>query len=61
MVSTRHANFFVADQTATAQDVYDLVWTVRRMVADATSVTLEPEIRFVGAFRAVDPPVTEGK
>ena len=60
-VSTRHANFFVADQTATAQDVYDLVWTVRRMVADATSVTLEPEIRFVGSFRPVDPPVTEGK
>ncbi len=53
-VSTRHANFFVADQTATAQDVYDLVWTVRRMVADATSVTLEPEIRFVGAFRPAD-------
>jgi UDP-N-acetylmuramate dehydrogenase len=53
-VSTRHANFFVADQTATAQDVYDLVWSVRRMVAEATSVTLEPEIRFVGSFLTPD-------
>lgn len=52
-VSSRHANFFVADQTATAQDVYDLVWSVQRMVIDATAVSLEPEIRFVGAFRPV--------
>jgi UDP-N-acetylmuramate dehydrogenase len=49
-VSTRHANFFVADRTATAQDVYDLVWNVRRLVAESTGVSLVPEIRFVGAF-----------
>ena len=49
-VSTRHANFFVADDTATAQDVFELVTTVRRIVGERTDITLEPEIRFVGSF-----------
>jgi UDP-N-acetylmuramate dehydrogenase len=49
-VSERHANFFVADDTATAQDVYDLVAAVRRQVRDRTGVSLEPEIRFIGDF-----------
>lgn len=49
-VSRRHANFFVADDTATAQDVYDLVRDVKQLVAEKASVTLEPEIRFVGTF-----------
>lgn len=50
-VSERHGNFFVADPGAAAQDVYDLVHSVRRTVFDATGVLLEPEIRFRGAFR----------
>ncbi len=50
-VSAKHANFFVADRSASAQDVYDLVWTVRRRVQAATGVLLEPEIRFAGLFR----------
>ncbi len=49
-VSARHANFFEADGNATAQDVYDLVWTVRHWVRDATGIALDPEIRFVGDF-----------
>ncbi len=49
-VSTRHANFFEADRSAGAQDVYDLVVEVRRRVREATGVDLEPEIRFVGDF-----------
>ncbi len=51
-VSTKHANFFVADATATAQDVYDLVWAVRRRVGSQTGIWLEPEVRFEGSFRA---------
>lgn len=51
-VSTRHANFFVADAAATAQDVFDLVAAVRRRVLDETGIALEPEIRFVGRFRS---------
>ena len=51
-VSEIHANFFTADEDATAQDVWDLVWAVRRRVGEATGVWLVPEIRFVGAFEA---------
>jgi len=51
-VSERHANFFVADEDACAQDVFDLVQTVQRAVVESTGITLEPEIRFVGDFGA---------
>ncbi len=47
-VSERHANFIVADDTATAGDIHTLVGEVRRRVADATGIDLIPEIRFVG-------------
>ena len=49
-VSDRHANFFTAEGEASAQDVFALVHEVRRRVLDATGITLEPEIRFVGDF-----------
>ena len=49
-VSEMHANFFTADEDAVAQDVWDLVWAVRRRVFESTGVWLTPEIRFVGAF-----------
>lgn len=49
-VSEIHANFFTADEDATAQDVWDLVKAVRRRVGEATGVWLVPEIRFAGAF-----------
>jgi UDP-N-acetylmuramate dehydrogenase len=49
-VSTKHANFFVVEPGATAQDVHDLVWAVRRRVGEATGVWLRPEVRFAGNF-----------
>lgn len=49
-VSEQHANFFVADRDATAQEVWDLVWAVRQRVGEETGVWLEPELRFVGEF-----------
>jgi UDP-N-acetylmuramate dehydrogenase len=49
-VSELHANFFVASDDATAQDVYDLVHDVRRQVKDRFGIELEPEVRFVGPF-----------
>jgi len=49
-VSHRHANFFVADSGTSAQDVYDLVGAVRRLVRERTGIVLEPEVRFVGRF-----------
>ena len=59
-MSTKHANFFVAGAGATAQDVHDLVWAVRRRVADATGVWLRPEIRFAGRVRAVTGQTRQG-
>lgn len=49
-VSDKHANFFMASPQARAQDVFDLVYEVRRRVFEAFSVWLEPEVRFAGAF-----------
>ena len=52
-VSHRHANFFVADRGARAQDVFELVHSVRRAVRERTGIVLEPEVRFAGRFRPV--------
>jgi UDP-N-acetylmuramate dehydrogenase len=49
-VSELHANFFIAGEGSTAQDVYDLVAEVRRRVLADHGTDLIPEIRFVGAF-----------
>ena len=49
-VSELHANFFIATDEATAQDVYDLVQFVRSQVAERSGIELEPEVRFVGPF-----------
>lgn len=50
-VSTLHANFFMASTGATSQDVYDLVHEVRARVRDRFGIDLQPEVRFVGAFK----------
>ncbi len=49
-VSDLHANFFIAGDGASAQDVFDLVGEVRSRVAAAHGIDLVPEIRFVGPF-----------
>ncbi len=47
-VSEKHANFFVATQQAKSQQIRDLIFEVRRIVAERTGVLLEPEIQMVG-------------
>lgn len=49
-VSDLHANFFIAEEGASAQDVHDLVAAVRQRVQERFGVDLQPEIRFVGEF-----------
>jgi len=49
-VSTVHANFIVASADAKAADVWTLIWRVQDMVARHSGVTLQPEVRFLGAF-----------
>jgi len=48
VVSPKHANFFQAEPGASADDVAQLVALVRERVADATGITLQPELRMVG-------------
>jgi UDP-N-acetylmuramate dehydrogenase len=47
-VSTKHANFILAEPGATAGDVDALIGEVRRRVADATGVRLDTEVRLIG-------------
>ena len=47
-VSTKHANFFVAEPGATASDIRGLVDLVAETVHDRTGVRLVPEMVFVG-------------
>lgn len=47
-VSDKHANFFVAEPGASAQDIYDLVTEVKDIVRDKSGVVLVPEMVFVG-------------
>jgi UDP-N-acetylmuramate dehydrogenase len=49
-VSELHANFFIAPEGASAQDVFDLVEEVGARVAEVAGVELEPEVRFLGEF-----------
>jgi UDP-N-acetylmuramate dehydrogenase len=47
-VSTKHANFFQADDNGSADDVERLIRTVRDEVATRFGVVLEPEVRLIG-------------
>jgi UDP-N-acetylmuramate dehydrogenase len=49
-VSTKHANFIVADAGASAADVAALIALIGERVAASSGVRLEPEVRFVGSF-----------
>ena len=51
-VSELHANFFMASEGATSQDVYDLVHEVKARVLERFGIELEPEVRFVGDFKS---------
>jgi len=47
-VSGKHANFFQADSSGSADDVLALIREVRRLVHERTGVVLEPELRLIG-------------
>ena len=48
MVSTKHANFIVNYDNATAQDVIELVKVIKSKVLEKTGVDLEMEVKLVG-------------
>jgi UDP-N-acetylmuramate dehydrogenase len=47
-VSTKHANFFMADDGGSADDVRALIVEVQRLVDERMGVRLEPELHMVG-------------
>ena len=49
-ISTKHANFIVAGEGATADDVRSLIDLVRREVESRAGITLEPEVQLIGGF-----------
>jgi UDP-N-acetylmuramate dehydrogenase len=50
-VSRKHANFFLALPGAKAQDIYDLMASVQKTVAEESGVLLIPEVRPLGSFQ----------
>ncbi|MFV1998941.1 MAG: UDP-N-acetylmuramate dehydrogenase [Acidimicrobiia bacterium] len=54
-VSEIHANFLVAADEATADDIFRFVQYIRSSVAARCGVELEPEIKFLGSFPDAEP------
>lgn len=50
-ISTLHANFFINDQDATAEDIRELLAEAWNSVRDQFGVELEPEVELVGDWR----------
>ena len=50
VVSTKHANFIVAEPGATASDVWQLIHELEALVERSAGVSLTPEVRPIGAF-----------
>ncbi|VAW38708.1 UDP-N-acetylenolpyruvoylglucosamine reductase [hydrothermal vent metagenome] len=50
MVSTKHANFLVNEQGATARDFVRLMRLVQEKVKETSGIDLEPEVRLMGRF-----------
>jgi UDP-N-acetylmuramate dehydrogenase len=52
-VSTKHANFIVADPGADADDVRILISKIQERVHERSGVDLEPEVQMIGGFADV--------
>ena len=50
VVSQKHANFIVAEAGAKAADVVALIREVQALIERSTGVTLQPEVKLIGAF-----------
>jgi UDP-N-acetylenolpyruvoylglucosamine reductase len=47
-VSPKHDNFIQADDDGSADDIFELMVELQRLVRDRTGVLLRPETRLVG-------------
>jgi UDP-N-acetylmuramate dehydrogenase len=50
-ISRKHGNFFLNDENATAQDIYDLIRLVQKTVFEKFGIELETEIEYLGSFK----------
>lgn len=50
-ISRKHANFFINDQNATAQNLFDLIRLAQKTVWEKFGVSLETEIELLGSFK----------
>lgn len=53
-VSDKHANFIVNAGNATAQNVFDLIRTIRERVFQVTQTVLEPEVEILGGYTILE-------
>jgi UDP-N-acetylmuramate dehydrogenase len=49
-VSLKHANFIVAAPGARSSDVLALIRDIRHLVEESAGISLEPEVKLIGAF-----------
>lgn len=50
-VSLEHANFIIADNTCTSQNIYDLIKTIKERVYNKKQITLVEELMYLGDFK----------
>ena len=50
VVSSQHANFIIAEQNATASDIYLLINKIKEVIKNKFNILLEEEVEFVGEF-----------
>ncbi len=50
MVSEKHCGFVINYNNATSTDIFNLMKEIKKVVFEKFSVTLEPEVRFIGNF-----------
>lgn len=55
LVSTKHANFILNENDATAEDIFSLITHVKNTVFKQTGVTLVPEVKFLGWQESENP------
>ncbi len=50
-ISSKHGNFFLNDEKAKAQDIYDLIRLAQKKVMEQFGIELETEIELLGSFK----------
>jgi UDP-N-acetylmuramate dehydrogenase len=53
-ISSKHANFFINSESATAADIYELIRIAQTEVAQRFGISLETEIELLGSFKDGD-------